>query len=89
MNTHIHLLEALTELHKAWPDPRVTRRLDEVFKVVRDRVYGDPGYLRMFFRPDWQQASEEGTEETAGKRQKEYEGKVKFHNILEFPNLGV
>jgi mannobiose 2-epimerase len=53
MNSHIHLLEAFTELHRAWPDPKVKRRLDEVFSLVRDRIYVDPGCLHQFFNPDW------------------------------------
>jgi N-acyl-D-glucosamine 2-epimerase len=53
MNTHIHLLEAITELHKAWPNPKVRKRLEELFKVVRDKIYVDPGCLNQFFNPDW------------------------------------
>ncbi len=53
MNTHIHLLEAFTELHKVWPDPAVRRRLDEVFHIIRDKVYSEPGFLNLFFAPDW------------------------------------
>jgi mannobiose 2-epimerase len=53
MNTHIHLLEAFTQLHKVWPDESVRRRLREVFDVCLHKVYTDPGYLTMFFTPDW------------------------------------
>ena len=31
----------------------VRKRLDEVFKVVRDKIYVDPGCLNLFFTPDW------------------------------------
>jgi cellobiose epimerase len=53
MNTHIHLLEALTELALVWRDPRVEERLREVFQLVRDRIAVEPGCLNLFFTPDW------------------------------------
>ena len=53
MNTHIHLLEALTELYAVWPTPAVRGRLQEVFGLVRDRIAAPPGYLNLFFTPDW------------------------------------
>jgi len=57
MNTHIHLLEAFTELYMVWPDATVRARLDELFHGVRDKVYNPDGYLTMFFKPDWTRAS--------------------------------
>ena len=45
MNPHIHLLEAYTELLRAWPDPRLRRRTEELLLFVRDRLYVDPGAL--------------------------------------------
>jgi mannobiose 2-epimerase len=53
MNTHIHLLEALTGLFEVWPDPNVKKRLKEVFLIVRDRINVPPGCLNLFFTPDW------------------------------------
>ena len=53
MNTHIHLLEALTALHEVWPDPTVKMRLREVFDIILTKVYADPGYQHMFFQADW------------------------------------
>ncbi len=54
MNTHIHVLEALTGLYEVWPDPAVRSRLDEVFNIARDKIYFSPGCLHMFLEPDWQ-----------------------------------
>jgi len=54
MNTCIHVLEALTGLYRAWPDPAVKARVQEVYEICRDRVYADPGHLTMFFKADWQ-----------------------------------
>lgn len=56
MNTHIHLLEALTELYGVWRDPLVAKRLREVFQIVRDKVVDAGGYQHMFFSPAWQPA---------------------------------
>jgi mannobiose 2-epimerase len=53
MNTHIHVLEALTALYEVWPDPKLRARLQEVFEIVRDRVATPEGYLHLFFQPDW------------------------------------
>ncbi len=53
MNTSIHILEALTGLYEVWPDPALKSRLQEMFLIVRDRVYVDPGYLIQFFNQDW------------------------------------
>jgi len=53
MNSHIHLLEAITELHRVWPDPLVRTRLEELFGVVRDKIAVEPGCLNLYFTPDW------------------------------------
>jgi mannobiose 2-epimerase len=53
MNSHIHLLEAVTELHRVWPDALVRQRLEELLAVVRDKVAVRPGCLNLYFTPDW------------------------------------
>ena len=53
MNSHIHLLEALTALYRVWPDAAVRTRLEEVHKVVRDKIAVEPGCLNLYFTPDW------------------------------------
>jgi mannobiose 2-epimerase len=53
MNTHIHILEALTGLYEVWPDPKLRARLEEVFLIVRDKVAKPDGHLEMFFEADW------------------------------------
>jgi len=53
MNTHIHIMEALTALYRIWPDQRVRTRLEEVFEIVRDRIAVPPGCLNQFFTPTW------------------------------------
>ncbi len=54
MNSHIHLLEALSALSKVWSDPTLRSRLRETFDLVRDTiVVSPPGAMNLFFRPDW------------------------------------
>ena len=53
MNSHIHLLEALTELAKVDDRPIVHERLRETFLLVRDRIAVEPGALNLYLTPDW------------------------------------
>jgi mannobiose 2-epimerase len=53
MNSHIHLLEAVSELYRVWPDALVRQRLEELLAVVRDKVAVRPGCLNLYFTPDW------------------------------------
>ncbi len=54
MNTHIHLLEAFTELYRVWPDPALRVRLEEMLAVVRDRISVEPGVMNLYFTNAWQ-----------------------------------
>jgi mannobiose 2-epimerase len=53
MNTHLHLLEALTSLYRVTSDPDVRHRLVEVFGLMRERVTTEKAYFHLYFRPDW------------------------------------
>ena len=53
MNTHIHILEALTALYEVWPDAGVKARLTEVFNIIRDKIAVTPGYQHLYLNPDW------------------------------------
>jgi cellobiose epimerase len=53
MNSHIHLLEALTELSRVDRRPIVRERLRETFHVVRDRIAVEPGALNLYLTSDW------------------------------------
>ncbi len=53
MNSHIHLLEAFTELYRARPDPDIRKRLEELFLIVRDHVTVPPGAMHLYFNADW------------------------------------
>ena len=54
MNTHIHLLEAFTELYQVWPDATLRARLEELLAIVRDRICVEPGVMNLYFTNSWQ-----------------------------------
>jgi mannobiose 2-epimerase len=58
MNAHIHMLEALAELYKAWKDPLVKERLRETLVIVRDRIAVEPGCLNQYLTADWRATPE-------------------------------
>ena len=53
MNTHIHLLEALSQLYEVWKDETVRKRLEEMLAIVRDRICVDPGVMNLYFTNEW------------------------------------
>lgn len=53
MNTHIHLLESLTQLYEVWKDDKVRQRLEEMLALVRDKICVQPGVMNLFFTNDW------------------------------------
>ncbi|MFO0889681.1 MAG: AGE family epimerase/isomerase [Isosphaeraceae bacterium] len=53
MNSHIHLLEAVSELSRVDPRPVVKERLRELFEIVRDKIAIEPGALNLYLTPDW------------------------------------
>lgn len=54
MNTHLHVLEAYTNLYRAWPDPVLRKRQEALLAIFLD-VIVDPetGHLGLFFDDDW------------------------------------
>ena len=54
MNTHIHLLEAFTQLYRVWPDPKVRARVEELLAIVRDKICVEPGVMNLYFTNAWQ-----------------------------------
>jgi mannobiose 2-epimerase len=53
-NTHLHLMEAYTNLLRAWPDPELRSTLRGFVEVMLDRVLSpDHRHLRLFFDMDW------------------------------------
>jgi mannobiose 2-epimerase len=53
-NTHLHVLEAFSDLYRAWPDPLVRRRLAELLLVNTNTVrHPDHNCNVDGWRPDW------------------------------------
>jgi len=63
-NSSIHLMEAITELYRIWPDSLVRVRLEEMFFLIRDTFVHPDGYLQLYFHPDWTLVSDGGKEES-------------------------
>lgn len=54
MNTHLHVLEAYTNLYRLWPDNTLRQRLTELTGLFLDRIIEPKTHhLRLFFGDDW------------------------------------
>ncbi|HLP77772.1 MAG TPA: AGE family epimerase/isomerase [Candidatus Paceibacterota bacterium] len=54
MNSHLHVLEAYTNLHRVWPDPRVNLRLRELIILFEQRILDSRTFhLHHFFDERW------------------------------------
>jgi mannobiose 2-epimerase len=53
MNTHIHLLESLSQLYEVWKDDLLRQRVEELLSVIRDKVCVNPGAMNLYFTNDW------------------------------------
>ena len=53
-NVHLHILEALTNLFRVWPDPGLKKNLRELVDVMLTRVLDASNHhLRLFLAEDW------------------------------------
>ncbi len=54
MNTHLHILEAYTNLYRVWKDPSLKDALENVLRLMLDRfVDQDSKHLNLFFDDNW------------------------------------
>lgn len=54
-NTHLHILEAYTNLYRVWPDERLKRKLEHVLALFYKRIYvPEKRDLQVFFDEQWQ-----------------------------------
>ena len=51
-NSPLHLLEALTELYRVWPDATVARRVRETVALLTETMFLAPGHLAFAIGPD-------------------------------------
>jgi len=55
MNTHLHVLEAYTNLYRSWPDDLLRQRIQDLLTVFdRYIINKDSGHLRLFFNEEWE-----------------------------------
>ncbi|WP_420818803.1 AGE family epimerase/isomerase [Paraliobacillus sediminis] len=55
MNTHIHILEAYTNLYKADPSEKLKARLESLMKVHYEKIYNKKTkFLGVFFNENWE-----------------------------------
>ena len=55
MNTHLHILEAYSNLYRVWRTEELKTSLERLIKIFLDKIY-DPstGHLSLFFSMDWE-----------------------------------
>lgn len=55
MNTHLHILEAYTNLYRIWKDETLTRQLRNLIYIFLDKIV-DPQtfHLNLFFNENWE-----------------------------------
>jgi mannobiose 2-epimerase len=54
MNTHLHVMEAYTNLLRVWRDPELEARQKELLEVTMDRIVDNStGHFKLFFDNQW------------------------------------
>ena len=52
-NTTSDLIGAFRDLYRVWPNAQLRDRLEELLRIVRDRLVVAPGVMHMYAHPDW------------------------------------
>lgn len=52
-NTHLHVLEAYTNLYATWKDERLLGKIIELLNLFDQRIISNEGHLQLFFDDDW------------------------------------
>ena len=54
MNTHLHILEAYTNLYRVWKSPLLEKQLQNLIAIFSDKIINKETYhLDLFFDEDW------------------------------------
>lgn len=59
MNTHLHVLEAYTNLFRIWPDPKLKERLRNLIELMLEKFVNDNGHFHLFYSDKWELLSHE------------------------------
>jgi mannobiose 2-epimerase len=59
MNTHLHILEAYTNLARSGGDERVRAALKTLLRLTMDKIVSRNGHFELFFDMDWNSLSKE------------------------------
>ena len=58
MNTHLHILEAYSNLYRVWKDPVLEQQLQNLILLFTDKIINqDSFHLNLFFDEDWNSRS--------------------------------
>lgn len=58
MNTHLHVLEAYTNLYRVWKDKTLEVQLENLIELFVDRITDLQSFhLKLFFNDDWESKS--------------------------------
>lgn len=53
MNTHLHVLEAYTNLYRVWPDLVLKQQIVGLINNFTEHIINEEGHLGLFFDDDW------------------------------------
>ncbi|WP_373515887.1 AGE family epimerase/isomerase [Persicitalea sp.] len=53
MNTHLHLVEAYTNLYDVWPDARLKKQTAGMLDAILNHIVDDTDRMKLFFTKDW------------------------------------
>ncbi|MBC7958626.1 MAG: AGE family epimerase/isomerase [Vallitaleaceae bacterium] len=55
-NTHLHILEAYTNLYRVWPDKGLRGRIENLLELFYQKIYNPiTGYFKVFFNDRWEE----------------------------------
>jgi cellobiose epimerase len=58
MNTHLHVLEAYTNLYKVWPSQKIKISILELLQIFKQYFISPQGHLQLFFSANWELESD-------------------------------